>query len=222
MGIRCCGKPSRLRDWDGSQSAGQGRFYQAIAALPMVLTVLGIGAVGGGSLLSSPQPAIAVELSDGLTYFERPPSLVSATTNRDTVAAAGGTYYFTLDVPSNAGEPLRTVAIAQEDGRSSSRRIEFEAEESYAFEGTRSDRGEAIALGAATYDEDQRLLTVEFDPPVPPGTTITLAVRPERNPRLDGIYLLGVTAYPDGEPAYGQFLGYGRLHFYRIDYDWWR
>jgi hypothetical protein len=27
------------------------------------------------------------------------------------------------------------------------------------------------------------------------------------------VYLLGVTAYPDGENGLGQFLGYGRINF---------
>lgn len=57
---------------------------------------------------------------------------------------------------------------------------------------------------------------MSFDPPVPPATTVTLRLRPERNPRISGIYLFGVTAYPTAAKR-GQFLGYGRLHFYDRD-----
>ena len=63
-------------------------------------------------------------------------------------------------------------------------------------------------------DEDQQSVTLTFDPPVAPGNTVTIALEPERNPRRSGVYLFGVTAYPSGEKTYGQFLGYGRLHFY--------
>ena len=54
--------------------------------------------------------------------------------------------------------------------------------------------------------------TIAFDPPVSPGTTVTVALRAKRNPS-GGVYLFGVTAFPAGERSWGQFLGYGRLHF---------
>jgi hypothetical protein len=181
----------------------------------------GIGAavVAVGAVSSQ---AIAVQLADGMTYFERPPSLLDATSNRDTVARAGGTYYFTLDVPENAGEPLGQVAIAQYQGNSSRQRVEFEADETTAFQGTRSDRGEGIRVSAANFDDETRTLSVIFEPAIAPGTTVTVAARPERNPRSEGVYLFGVTAYPEGVDPYGQFLGYGRFHFYSPDAYWWR
>jgi hypothetical protein len=55
---------------------------------------------------------------------------------------------------------------------------------------------------------------VTFDPPVPPGKIITIGLRPTRNPLYDGVYLFRVTAFPPGEKATGQFLGFGRLQFY--------
>ena len=57
-------------------------------------------------------------------------------------------------------------------------------------------------------------ITVWFDPPVPPGEKVVIGLRPYRNPSSSGIYLFGVTAFPHGDQAHGQFLGYGRLHFY--------
>jgi hypothetical protein len=155
---------------------------------------------------------------NGTVYFERPPSLGDVSTTRSTTLAAGSTYYVTLDVPSNAGEPLHTVTITQENGSSASQRIRFQGDRTTAFTGSRRQRGDAIAIQSAIYDEDSHSLTVTFEPAVPPGTTVTLALRPTRNPRLDGVYLLGITAYPPGDPAHGQFLGYGRLHFYQPDY----
>jgi len=54
---------------------------------------------------------------------------------------------------------------------------------------------------------------VTFDPPVTPGKR-SIGLRPVRNLRFSGVYLFGVTAYPVGEKSHGQFLGFGRLHFY--------
>lgn len=31
---------------------------------------------------------------------------------------------------------------------------------------------------------------------------------------FSGVYLFGVTAFPAGEKSHGQFIGFGRLHFY--------
>ena len=181
---------------------------------------LGIGAAVVAVGAVSHQ-AIAVQLADGMTYFERPPALVDATTNRNTTARAGGTYYFTLDVPDNAGEPLGQVAIAQYQGNSSRQRVEFEADETMAFQGTRGDRGETVRVSVASFNDETRTLNVTFEPAIAPGTTVTVAARPERNPRIEGVYLFGVTAYPQGAEPYGQFLGYGRFHFYRPDAYWW-
>jgi hypothetical protein len=166
--------------------------------------------------------AQGVQLADGTVYFDHPPTLDNATTSRDTAAAAGATYYFTLIMPDDAGEPLKTVAIAQYEGDSITQRVEFDADESFAFVGTPRHRGDEIALSDASYDEDTRTIQVSFATPVPPATTVTVAVRPDRNPLTEGVYLFGVTAYPDGDLSYGQFLGYGRLQFIRLnDFSLW-
>lgn len=162
------------------------------------------------SLILSSQ---AVQLRDGKVYFAHPPSLVSAATTERQTSSSGASYYFTLSVPEDAGEPLQQVEIAQRDGSTQARLIQFDAEASRAFIGTRRDRGDELNLGENRFDRDAQTLSVVFDPPVPPGTTVTLELQPKRNPRRDGIYLFGVTAYPSGSDAYGQFLGYGRLQF---------
>jgi hypothetical protein len=170
-----------------------------------------------GFAVSLSPAAQAVQLSDGRVYFERPPSLVYSGTTRNRVSAYNPTYYFTLEVPQNAGEPLGRIEIAQQDASNFARNVEFELEDSRAFVGTRGDRGEALTLGNVTADEENQTVSVTFDPPVPPGTVVTLGLRAERNPRSGGVYLFGVTAFPPGESAYGQFLGYGRFNFYESD-----
>jgi hypothetical protein len=154
--------------------------------------------------------APAVQLQDGRTYFTSPPQLQNfVTTERRTLANAS--YYLTLTLPENAGEPLQKVTITQKDGSTRSRQVRFE--NSQAFEGTRRDRGADLPVAATNFDVDTQTVEVVFDPPVTPGKTVTIELEPDRNPRRDGVYLFGVTAFPPGDSAYGQFLGYGRLHF---------
>ena len=181
-----------------------------------ILTLLGTTLAVSTGLLSGMQVASAVRLADGTVYFAQPPSLVSATTTYNQVYAWTATYYFTLSIPENAGEPLQRVTISLDEGAED---IEFNLKDSRAFEGTRQHKGEKITLGAVT--QDKRSLSITFDPPVPPGKTVTIALYPFQNPRLGGIYLFGVTAFPPGEKTHGQFLGFGRLQFYEsFEYPW--
>lgn len=173
-------------------------------------TILATALTLGGVTISEAQ---AVRLSDGQVYFVHPPRLITASATQTLAYFTGSTYFFTLEVPSDAGEPLQRVAIAQRYGNASTRRILYDTEDTTAFIGTRRNRDSALTLGETTFDSESRTVTVNFAPPVPPGNTITIALRVDRNPPTGGVYLFGVTAFPAGEPAYGQFLGYGRLQF---------
>ncbi|MBD1939323.1 DUF2808 domain-containing protein [Microcoleus sp. FACHB-68] len=156
-------------------------------------------------------PLPAVQLADGTVYFVQPPRLVEATTTQKGTYVWGATYYFTLSVPENAGEPLQQVTFNQAEGTD---QVRFELEDTRSFEGTRWDKGTKLALGPVAKDPQTGSISVRFDPPIPPGKTVTIGLRPYQNPRYSGIYLFGVTAFPAGEKAHAQFLGYGRLHFY--------
>ncbi len=162
------------------------------------------------------QAGQAVELR-GEVYFDHPPTLVNAMTTERRTTASSATYYFTLTVPEDAGEPLQRITIAQKDGSSFDQLVRYNTEATRAFIGTPRSRSEAITLGATTFDRDSQTVSVLFDPPVSAGKTVTIGLRPRRNPLSDGVYLFGVTAYPAGEKAYGQFLGYGRLDFDKSD-----
>ncbi len=155
--------------------------------------------------------AQAVHLVDGTVYFTYPPELIAATTTFKEVYVWGATYYFTLSLPENAGEPLQRVTITQKEGTED---IRFDLKDSRAFIGTARDKGPRLTLGGVTRERKTSTISVTFDPPVPPGKTVTIGLRPERNPRFSGVYLFGVTAFPAGEKSHGQFLGFGRLQFY--------
>ena len=183
---------------------------RSFPCLSVALAVsLGLGGVGW----NNSKTANAVELN-GQVYFERPPLLNNATTTRNTASVSNPTYYFTLTVPENAGESLGQVSIAQNAGDSFMRSVEYDTEETRAFWGTPRDRGEALTLADTSFDPETHTVTVAFDPPVPPGSIVTIGLEADRNPRQGGVYLFGVTAYPNGESPYGQFLGYGRLQIY--------
>lgn len=155
-------------------------------------------------------PAQSVRLSDGKLYFTRPPSLVKASTTQNAALVWGATYYFVLNIPENAGEPLGSVAISPDPSPDP---VTFDLDRTYAFEGTR-DRDEArLSLESVTEAPKTGVITVTFNPPVPPGKTVTIALSPNQNP-LGGVYLYGVTAFPAGDNPYGQFLGYGRIQIY--------
>lgn len=158
----------------------------------------------------------AVQLPDGTVSFEKSPRLIDATTTYNQTDVWGATYYFTLELPADAGEPLQQVTINQRQGVD---RIQFDLEDSLAFEGTRRHKGERLTLTEVTENAETGAISVMLDPPLAPGQTVTIGLRPVRNPWTGGVYLFGVTAFPAGEKPYGLYLGVGRLHFYDNDTD---
>lgn len=155
-------------------------------------------------------PAAAVRLSDGRVYFENLPRLTQVTT-RDQFAGLQGRYHFTVEVPADAGEPLEALRISPRDHASS---FAFDFNQSRATQGAAYARGpelSMVSIGGAPEDPNEVLMV--FEEPVQPGETVTVVLKTIHNPP-PGVYLFGVTAYPGGEDAVGQFLGYGRLHIY--------
>jgi hypothetical protein len=159
-----------------------------------------------------PLSSQAFSTSDGTVWFAKPPRLVSASTTFDTAEAWGATYYFTINLPDNAGEPLQKVTITQREGVDD---IQYHLKDTYAFEGTGWNQGNKLPLKYVTSDQESHAISVTFDPPVPPGKTVTIALQPIRNPFDPGVYLFGIKTFPAGEKSAGLYLGVGRLHFYR-------
>lgn len=162
------------------------------------------------------QPSRAIQLRDGTVYFAQPPRLVSAVTTYNDVYVWSATFYFTVSLPENAGEPLQKITINQREGVDY---VRFRLKDSFAFEGSRSAKGQRLGLKDATSDRKTQTVSLTFDPAVSPGTTITIGLKPVQNPTVAGVYLFGVTAFPAGEKSHGQFLGFGRLHFYNRSFN---
>jgi hypothetical protein len=150
--------------------------------------------------------------SNGQTFFYHPPSLTRVAASQ-IGAHLPSTYEFTVTVPANAGQPLKAITIAQAKNLE---RISFDTSRSQAFAGNRFAAGPMIPLASVggTQPMNPSEVTVVFDQPVQPGSTVTVAIEAKENPQFGGVYEFGVTAYPAGENGLGQFLGYGRINFY--------
>ena len=162
------------------------------------------------AILLTASSTLAVQFPDGTVSFEQAPRLVEAKTTFKGVGAWGAKYYFTIELPSDAGEPLQRVTLNLRQGADD---IRFRIDDTFAFIGP-PDGDRELLTQTATIDENDTI-SVVFEPPISPGTTVTVGLRPRRNPDLDGVYLFGVTAFPAGEKPYGLYLGPGRLQFYR-------
>lgn len=148
-------------------------------------------------------PAIAVP--EGQSTFISSPRLIRAATSH-TGAGSSSTYQFTLSVPKDAGAPIKAVKVVQQSG---SENIIFDVSESHAFHGDSFAGGTEVAITSIGGEKPSKPseVVIEFDRPVTPGSTVTVALKVKRNPTLVGVYSLGVTAYPPGENSQGLFLG---------------
>lgn len=171
-------------------------------------SALALGLLG----LATATSVEAARLADGRVLFDRPPTLIEATTF-DQQAGLSGRYHFVVAVPEDAGEPLEAIAIAPRDG---AQRINFVLDASTAHRGTAYANGPELALASVSgIPEDPNAILVVFEEPVQPGDTVTVTLRNSRNP-WGGVYLFGVTGYPAGANA-GQYLGLGRIQIYDND-----
>lgn len=152
----------------------------------------------------------SVQFSGGQAFFSHPPRLMRAYTSQSQ-AYVPSTYEFTLVVPSDAGQALKAVRIAQERNLET---VKFDVGRSKAFAGARYASGAEIPLASIGGTSVPGEATIVFDQPVQPGSTVTVALEAKANPASGGIYEFGVTAFPVGEQSMSQFLGFGRLNFY--------
>ncbi|MBC7973250.1 MAG: DUF2808 domain-containing protein [Verrucomicrobia bacterium] len=177
--------------------------WRSRSATALALSLSMVGLVGVS--------AQAVKLSNGTTYFVQPPRLEGAVATQKSTRFWGSTYYFTLTLPANAGEPLQKLVISPQEAPD---RVQFDVKQTEAFEGTFEREGTKLPLQTVTQDSKTQAITITFDPAIAAGKTVTIGLYANRNPDAGGAYLYGVTAFPPGEQAFGQFLGYGRIQIY--------
>jgi hypothetical protein len=158
------------------------------------------------------QPQISqLRRSNGQTFFLHPPRLIRVNAT-EKQGYAPSTYEFTLNVPIDAGQPLKAVRVVQDTNLET---VKFDIGRSKAFAGGRFAAGPEIPLASIGGAQPKAgEATIVFDQPVQPGSTVTVALEAKANPGLGGVYQFGVTAFPDGENGLGQFLGIGRINLY--------
>ncbi|MDX2098245.1 MAG: DUF2808 domain-containing protein [Leptolyngbyaceae cyanobacterium bins.59] len=161
-----------------------------------------------GSILLFAAPAIAGPIGDGQYAFDRAPRVIRLTSSLSQTHQPGDTYRLVITVPEDAGAPLQAIRITQ---RNDQEAIVFQSNETRIFADNSATEIPQMSIGGT---ENASELLVVLHHPVQPGQTVTFHLKPEQNPSQDGIYLLGVTAYPSGKNSPGLFLGYSRLTFH--------
>ncbi|MGK7939949.1 MAG: DUF2808 domain-containing protein [Crocosphaera sp.] len=155
-------------------------------------------------------PVLALNMGDNTTLFNKSPRLLDVVTTVSRIRIEGATYYFTLELPPDIDESLQQLTIQQTQGLDT---IDFYLDDTIAFEGKPLHRDNSLTLARVKRNLDNNQISVIFDPPIPPGKTFTVALKPKSNPNMSGYYQFAVTAYPAGKNAQGLYLGLGRLFF---------
>ena len=161
-----------------------------------------------GAMFANP----GVTQETNTSYFSKAPRLLGASTTFNSVRATSAKYYFNIALPPEAQTNLQQVTIAQRQGQET---IDFRLEDTVAYIGTNRRKENQITIADVTQNTDTGEITILLEKPISPGTTFTVGLKPKRNPFYDGVYLFGVTAFPQGNNPQGLYLGSGRLHFYR-------
>lgn len=143
--------------------------------------------------------------------FRKAPRLLDIYTTYSAVRTRSARYYFDITIPGDAGVPLKKVEIEMRRGQED---IYYKLEKTIAYLGTHRRKGNKLALETVNLDEETGVITVEFANSLPPGSTFTVGLKPRRNPDYSGVYVFGVTAFPQGENPYGLYLGSRSIHFY--------
>ena len=156
----------------------------------------------------------AIELR-GSTVFLRAPWKVDLVSYTTTVGQTWAEYFFTIELPADAGASLGALLIRQTRGVDTD--FPFSADQTRAFEGRPRRQGAAIPV-QAQFSQQERLMRVQFPKPVVPGTTLTVRLRPWTNPWTADTYMFQVTALPAGPNPLPAPVGFGTLRIYQQEW----
>lgn len=164
------------------------------------------------NFLPSISRAQTVQLPENASFFTgQPPVLVTAETPDSWIGWPNAHYYFTFNLPKNSVESLGKVTIQQQENVET---IQFDLDHTHAFVGTQRNPNQTLTF-TTTQDPNTQAIAINFDPPIPPGTTFTIRLEADRNPSASGVYLFDVTTFPAGQNPMGLEMGVGRLSFYQ-------
>jgi hypothetical protein len=144
------------------------------------------------------------------TFFTgSPPSLVNTGSPENSVNWPSARYYYTFQLPSDSPESLGKVTFAPQP---SGEPIVFDLANTTAFQGTQNQQGKSLSV--QTSQAKDGTISVQFNPPVPPGTTFTVSLQAVQNPSEGGVYQFTVQGFPAGVNPTGFDLGVGRFAIY--------
>lgn len=145
-------------------------------------------------------------------FFHKSPRLIHSRVTYDNTNSIYSTYYFTIEVPADSQSALKAIKIEQRENRHE--KVAFKHNGTLASLGDTYHAEQPLSLMAIGGEADETgSVIVSFEQPIQPGETVTIGIKPKRNPDKGGVYLFGVTAYPEGESSAGLYLGVGRFHF---------
>ena len=160
--------------------------------------------------LLNPKKVTALEIG-GSSFFVQPPWTVELISYYTNVWDSQPEYYFTVELPRNAGASLERLTIQQTRG--SDQQFPFYVERTSAFLGRPRSQGVKLPL-LVHFDQENRRFEIRFNPPVPPGETLTTVLKPWNNPDQSDTYLFAVTAWPAGPNPTPSSLGTATLRIY--------
>ncbi|MCP9885901.1 DUF2808 domain-containing protein [Synechococcus sp. ATX 2A4] len=160
-------------------------------------------------------PAAALEIR-GSTYFRKGPFQLNMITYSSNVSQPWPEYYVTIPMPEQAGANLGALEIQQIGG--ADWQFGFDASRTRAFIGKPRREGRQVPV-EASFDQQRRQFLIRFPQPPVPGETVTVALRPIRNPIQADTYLFTVRAFPDGPQPVATPVGVGRVRIYDLYWD---
>lgn len=175
---------------------------------------LGLGLTLFGGLVAIPPPLASLELG-GATVFRRAPWQVEMVSYTTTAGQTRAAYFITVELAADAGADLGELQIRQTRGVD--RNFQFSPERTTAFLGRPRQQGASLPV-EASFSQEERLITVRFAQPVPPGSTLTVRLQPWANPVTADTYMFQITAFPAGPNPTPAPLGFGTLRIYRPDW----
>jgi Protein of unknown function (DUF2808) len=180
--------------------------------LPVCISTFTVGGIlfaPSGNQSSSAMETRAVGAS-----FEKAPRLGPISAINKGVRDSA-TYSFSIRVPEGAGAALQAVRVSQLNGVDP---VSFETNQSRAYLGNQIAREQSIPLanigGAEMGGSSEAGVLIPFATAIQPGQTVTVTLKVAQNPKVDGIYQFGVTAFPVGDNSNGLYLGTERVQYY--------
>lgn len=176
-------------------------------------TMFGIvsGCLLDGQLVKA-EPVI-ISQQNVTNFTENPPTLVKAVVPHNTIYWRLAWYYFTVNLPANSQESLGKITITP---NRNFEEIDFNLEETQAFQGQQNRPGEPIEIKEVNLNETTQAIEIIFAEPIAPDTLFTVALKAKQNPGYAGVYLFRIHAFPWGENPVGLDLGVARLSFYSV------